>query len=116
MKYLIALLLLTGCAPSAPNHLGNPLLWPVQAVTTGAENAVYNHRRNKVSRFVSQNFIQLKQEIFAGGDQTLSQAMSLAKISSAKQPELFAELKANPKLYLATDPEPLVVALMVYGP
>ncbi len=79
-------------------------------------HTVYNHRRNKVSRFVSQNFIQLKQEIFAGGDQTLSQAMSLAKVSSAKQPELFAELKANPKLYLATDPEPLVVALMVYGP
>ncbi len=116
MKYLAAILLLTGCAPSGPNHLGNPLLMPVGALAPGVENGFYNHRRNKVSRFVSQNFAALKQDALFGEGQTLSQVMIIAKISPVKQPMLITELKANPKLYFSSDIEPLVVALMVNGP
>jgi hypothetical protein len=116
MKYFMALLLLTACAPSAPNHMGNPLLLPVGALTTGVGNGFYNHRRSKVSRFVSQNFVQLKKEALAGGGPTLSQAMSIARVTPVRQPELIADLKANPKLYFSTDQEQLVIALMVYGP
>ncbi|SFQ19551.1 hypothetical protein SAMN05421853_102378 [Roseivivax halotolerans] len=44
---LLLPLALAACTP-APNHLGNPLLLPVSALTTGAQNAAYNARRAEV--------------------------------------------------------------------
>ncbi|WP_152448586.1 MULTISPECIES: hypothetical protein [unclassified Roseivivax] len=45
---LSALSLLVTACTTQPNHLGNPLLLPVSALTTGAENAVYGARRARV--------------------------------------------------------------------
>ena len=44
---LLLPLALAACS-EAPNHLGNPLLLPVSALTTGAQNAAYNARRAEV--------------------------------------------------------------------
>ncbi|SIS65391.1 hypothetical protein SAMN05421759_10292 [Roseivivax lentus] len=48
-----ALCALSACS-SEPNHLGNPMLLPVSAVTTGIGNAAYNARRAAVKSAVTE--------------------------------------------------------------
>ncbi len=48
LKRLLPLALLLAACTTAPSHIGNPLLLPVSALTTGAENAAYNARRARV--------------------------------------------------------------------
>jgi hypothetical protein len=116
MKKFMALLFLAGCSTNAPNHIGNPLLLPVRGITTGIGNAVYNTRRNKVSRFVRANHNALKQDIVAGKGNMLTRAFAVARVPAKKHTELVAELQSRPDLYLTTNPEMLVITLMVYGP
>ncbi len=115
MRILILLIPLIACTRNDPNHLGNPLTWPIQAVGTGISNTVYNNRRGKVSRFVKQNFAQIKIEIEKGGGPVLFQSMDLARVAKLKRTKLIDELASNPDLYSGSDTEPLVVALMVHG-
>ena len=115
MKYHALCILLVGCADNAPNHLGNPLSWPVQAVTTGMQNASYNQRRNNVKLYVSQHFAEIHQDVQASGGSYLSQAATLASVPKHKEIQLFKELQSNTNLYFSSNIEPLVVALMVHG-
>jgi hypothetical protein len=116
MKYHALCILLIGCANNAPNHVGNPLSWPAQAVATGIQNASYNQRRNKVKRYVSQNFAEIHRDVQAGGGSYLSHVVALAGVPAHKQMQLLKELQSNTNLYFSSNAEPLVVALMVHGP
>ncbi|QFT64270.1 hypothetical protein [Roseivivax sp. THAF30] len=49
---LLLPLALAACS-EAPNHLGNPLLLPVSALTTGAQNAAYDPRRAEVKAMLA---------------------------------------------------------------
>ena len=105
---------LAACSGEA-NHLGNPLLWPVYAVSTGLENAVYNERRGQVEVIVKSNYPGILSEIEAGGGPVLTEAMDTALIPVADRPARLIQMKADLPLYRES-PEALVVALMVYGP
>ena len=116
MRIILILPLLAACAsPDAPSHLPNPLLLPFAAIGNGISNASYNARRSRVSRFVIQNFTTLKAELIAPSQPLLTQAMNLARVPTINRPELLAELRTNPRAYSTQDPEPLIIAIMVYG-
>lgn len=110
---LIALCLTTACTGGA-NHLGNPILWPIGAVSTGVENATYGAKRRKVSAHVHANFATLIGEIMAGSGSKLAQGMDLARVPNGERAALRALLKSDIAIYQG-DPEALVVALMVHG-
>lgn len=55
-----------GCSPDA-NHLGNPLLFPLNAIGTSIGNASYNATRGKVEVFVKTNHPALIADIQRGG-------------------------------------------------
>lgn len=108
--------LLTACTGNQPNHIGNPLLLPSAAVSTGIQNSIYNHRRQKVANYVSKNTDNIRQNVSMGGGAHLTVAMDLANVPKEKENALISELNSNHRLYFSTDPEPLIVALMVHGP
>lgn len=110
----LALLALAGCSTEA-NHLGNPLLLPVTGLATAAENAVYNARRREVSALVTSDFPAVTADLRAGGGPALAAAMDAARIPEESRPGVTALLQSDIALY-ASDPEALVVALMVLGP
>ena len=60
----LVLLLLSAC--TAPNHLGNPLTFPIHGVATGFENAAYNHDRRQVKAWVAEHAKALRAEQFKG--------------------------------------------------
>ena len=112
---LISLLLVgTGCG-NTTSHVPNPLLLPGQAVATGIENAVYNARRGKVSAHVKAHHEEIVTDIEQGNGPHLQQGIALARVAPARQPQLLAALRKDLALY-RSDPEALVVALMVHGP
>ncbi|NOR62366.1 MAG: hypothetical protein GQ535_07740 [Rhodobacteraceae bacterium] len=117
MRILLIAPLLAACtSPSAPSHLPNPLLLPFAAIGNGLSNASYNTRRAEVSRFVVANFDAIKQELGSTAQPLLTQAMALAKIPVASRAAFLSEAQQNPDIYQTANPEPLIVALMVYGP
>lgn len=109
----LAALTLAGCSGEA-NHLGNPLLWPFNAISATLDNAAYDSRRGPVELLVKTNHPALLQEIAAGGGPLLTEAMDLSGIPPADRPARIIQLQAD--LPLHTDsPEALITALMVYG-
>ncbi len=114
MRFVI-FLTLAACASTTPSHLPNPALLPLLAIENGLSNAAYNARRSRVSRFVTLNFEAIKQELSATARPLLTQAMTHAKIPESRHPALLNELRQHPEIYQVSDPEPLIVALMVYG-
>lgn len=110
---LLAALLLSGCTGEA-NHLGNPLLWPVQSVTSGLANGLYGTRRGAVEVAVKSSFDQVLADIAAGGGPALTFAMDEAGIPQSDRSARSLQLKGDLPLYQA-NPGALVTALMVYA-
>ncbi len=110
---LITVLLISACS-NAPNHIGNPLLLPINAITSAAENAVYSQRRGKVEVFVKSNFTAMIADIRAGSGPTLIQAMNVAGVPVNDRPARIIQLQSDIGLY-ETAPGALVTALMVYS-
>jgi len=52
---LFSLIIVAGCTGEA-NHLGNPFMLPVNALTSATENAIYNRRRAQVELIVKSDF------------------------------------------------------------
>ncbi|PIB24633.1 hypothetical protein BFP76_05480 [Amylibacter kogurei] len=115
MRWLLLYITLAGCVSNAPNHLGNPLTWPVQAITTGAQNGAYNHRRALVKKFVIDNHDTIQADVQNGGGDAINSAMDLTRVKTQNRAALITDLRDQQDLYFGTDPEPLVVALMVHG-
>ena len=115
MRNILLCCLLTGCAGSNPNHIGNPLLLPVGAVTTGVENGFYNARRKRVAEFIAANKHALHADVVAGHGPTLTTLYKIAKTPVENQAALAHELNRGQTQYFAEDSEPMVVAVMVHG-
>jgi hypothetical protein len=107
------LIILAACSGEA-NHLGNPLLWPVNALTNAGENAIYNERRGRVEIIVKSGFETIIPEIRAGGGATLTEAMNTALIPASDRPARITQLQGDIGIYDG-NPEALITALMVYG-
>jgi hypothetical protein len=110
---LLAALLLCGCTSEA-NHLGNPLLWPVQALTNSVANGLYGARRGAVEVAVKSNYEQILQDIASGGGPALTLAMDEAGIPESDRPSRTLQLQGDLPLYQA-NPGALVTTLMVYA-
>lgn len=110
---LIPLALMAGCSSDA-NHIGNPLLLPINGLTTLFENAAYDERRGKVEVLVKSNWPAIVAEIDAGGGPTLTKAMEAARIPASDHPARITQLQGDRAIY-ANNPGALVVSLMVYG-
>ena len=61
---LLAFFFLAAC--TAPNHLGNPLLLPVHAITSGVQNAAYDRERGTVKAWIIENEAAMRAEAFNG--------------------------------------------------
>ncbi len=110
---LLIPLFLAGCSGEA-NHLGNPLMWPANALTSATENAIYNQRRGQVEVIVKSGFNQIIPEIRAGGGATLTEAMDAALIPAGDRPARVTQMQGDLGIYDG-NPEALITALMVYG-
>lgn len=110
---LTALMALAACSQEA-NHLGNPLLWPVNAISSTVQNGVYDDRRGQVEIQVKSAFPEILSDIENGGGPDLTHAMDLAGVPVSDRPARLLQLKADLPLYV-TSPSALIVALMVYG-
>lgn len=111
MAPFVFLSLTSACSGEA-NHLGNPLLWPLQAAGAGISNAVYNDRRGAVEVFVKTNHPALISDIRAGGGPTLTQAFDIARVPQATRAPHTLQLQSDLALY-SGNPGALVVAIMV---
>ena len=114
MRPLLALLVLAACTTGAANHLNNPLLWPVMAVSSGVDNGIYDARRSKVAAHVAAHHPGIIAESPAGSGPLLSEAMDLARVPAARRGALLQALRQEIALYRRNQ-EALVVALMVHG-
>jgi hypothetical protein len=115
MRTLTLCLILLGCTNGNANHIGNPLLLPVGAVTTGVENGFYNARRKRVAQFIAENKPALHADVQAGHGPTLTALYKIAKTPAKNQAALAIELNRGQTQYFAKDPEPMVVAVMVHS-
>ncbi|HHI70900.1 MAG TPA: hypothetical protein ENJ91_07840 [Rhodobacteraceae bacterium] len=109
------IILLAGCDMG---HLGNPLLWPVGAVSTTVENASYGAKRKKVENYVAAHQFEMISDIAVGGGPAISKGMDLAGIPQARRPEFLPILKEDIAMFRPNTPEArekLVIALMVHG-
>lgn len=94
MRYILPLCLLAACT-SEPNHLGNPLLLPLNGLTTAAENAVYRAKRARVKAYLEANAAAVQ----AGDAGTLLALWDVAGVPVAAQPLVtrdLAELSPGP--------------------
>jgi hypothetical protein len=108
----LTLLLLTACS-TAPNHLGNPLTWPGQAVQSAVLNASYNARRAKVATFVAAHQTEILSDAKTNRGPTLTAAFNLANVPNSRRAALSHELATNP--HYRNSAKALIVALMVHG-
>jgi hypothetical protein len=115
MRTLTLCLILLGCTNGDANHIGNPLLLPVGAVTTGVENGFYNARRKRVEQYIAANKPALHADVLAGHGPTLTALYKIAKTPVKNQAALARELSRGQTQYFADDPEPMVVAVMVHS-
>ena len=65
MRILTLCIMLVGCSNTQATHLGNPLLLPIGAVTTGVENGFYNARRKRVAAYIAANKPALRADVIA---------------------------------------------------
>lgn len=110
---LIALAFLAACSNEA-NHLGNPLLLPLNGLNTAIGNAAYNQQRGQVEIAVKSSWPTILKDIENGQGPILTEAMNLAGIPENDRPARILQLQGDLPLYQG-QPENLIVALMVYG-
>jgi len=115
MRTLTLCLVLLGCTNGNANHIGNPLLLPVGAMTTGVENGFYNARRKRVAAYVAANHAALRTDVLAGEGQVLEGLFKVARTPKAKQAALVRELGRGQSQYFGGDIEVMVVAVMVHS-
>ena len=111
---LVLLPVLAALPACDAGHLGNPVLLPVSAVSTGLENATYNARRKQVKDYVLAHHGALMHEVRSGKGEHLSRAYTLARVAPARHAVLTKRLAEDAALY-GSDAEALTVALMVHG-
>lgn len=102
---------LIGCTREA-NHLGNPLLLPLNAIGSSLSNASYIQTRGKVEVFVKTNHPALIEDIRRGGGPTLTQGFDIANVPRTIRAEHTLQLQSDLALYQA-NLEALIVAIMV---
>ena len=110
---LLALPLIAACSTGA-NHLGNPVVWPFNAVQNGIATAAYSQRRGAVELIVKSEFPAILSDISNGFGPVLTRAMDAALIPAQDRPTRVLQLQGDLGLYSA-NPGGLVTALMVYG-
>jgi len=110
---LFSLIIVAGCTGEA-NHLGNPFMLPVNALTSATENAIYNRRRAQVELIVKSDFPAIIPDIQAGGGPILTEAFDTAGVPDQDRPTRIFQLQRDLGLY-AGNPGALVTAIMVYS-
>ncbi len=108
---LLFMTFLAACTGEA-NHLGNPLLLPINGIGTAIGNAGYNHTRGQVEVFVKTNHPALIADIRAGGGSVLSEAFDIANVPQAVRGPHTLQLQSDLQLY-ESNLEALIVAIMV---
>ena len=107
----LCLPLLAACSTEA-NHIGNPILLPVGALSSALGNAAYGQTRGKVEVFVKTNHPALIADIRNGGGPTLTQAFDIAEVPKPIRGQHTLQLQSDLALY-STNIEALIVAIMV---
>ena len=103
--------LMAACTGEA-NHLGNPLLLPLNGLGTAIGNATYGVKRGQVEVFVKTSHPALIADIRAGGGPTLTQAFDLADVPAGVRAPHTLQLQSDLALY-SSNLDALIVAIMV---
>lgn len=111
-KFALVFLTLTTACSGEANHLGNPLLLPFNAISTGIGNAAYNQTRGQVEVFVKTNHPALISDLQNGGGSTLTQAFDIADVPAGIRAEHTLQMQSDLALY-SSNLDALVVAIMV---
>lgn len=111
-KLAFVLMTLTAACSSDANHLGNPLLLPLNAIGNSIGNAAYNETRGKVEIYVKSNHPALVADIRRGGGPFLTKAYDIAGAPKPIRAEHTLQLQSDLQIY-AGSPDALVVAVMV---
>lgn len=110
LKILAIGILLGGCDMG---HLGNPLMWPANAV----ENSVYSARRNKVKTYISTNYSALILELKTASGPIFLETARLAGVPQTQVTKLYSDSRSDLKrltLDIEQNIEKLTVTYMVY--
>lgn len=111
-NFAFVFLTLTAACSGEANHIGNPLLLPINAISTGLGNAAYAQTRGQVEVFVKTNHPALIADIQSGGGDTLTAAFDIANVPTAVRAPHTLQLQSDLALY-RTNLDALVVAIMV---
>ena len=76
----VFIFLLTACSKEA-NHLPSIFELPGAIISTGIENTIYSHKRNKIKRYVVLHYDQLDREIAQGKGEALDRLLKRMEIS-----------------------------------
>lgn len=115
LKILAIGILLGGCDMG---HLGNPLMWPVNAVGSAVENSVYSARRNRVKTYISTHYSALILELKATAGPIFLETARLAGVPQSRIAKLYDESRSDLTRLtadIAQNVEKLTVTYMVYG-
>ncbi len=84
MKHMLVIivLFLTACSSREASHLPSLLELPGALISSGIENANYEHKRSKVKRYIVTHYNILKQEVRRGKGMHLSELLQIARIST----------------------------------
>jgi len=76
----VFIFLLTACSKEA-NHLPSIFELPGAILSTGIENSIYSHKRDRIKRYIVLHYSQLDREIAQGKGATLDRLLKLMEIS-----------------------------------
>ena len=111
-KFTFVFLSFMAACTGEANHIGNPLMLPINAIGAGFGNAVYAQTRGQVEIFVKTNHPALISDIRAGGGATLTEAFDIANVPQAVRGPHVGQLQSELALY-SGNIEALIVAIMV---
>ena len=111
-KFALLFLWLTAACTNEANHLGNPLLLPLNALGSSISNASYNQTRGKVELFVKTNHPALIADIRNGGGPALTKVFDIANVPKDIRDPHTLQLQSDLALY-SSNLDALVVAIMV---
>ena len=111
-KFAFVIMAFTAACCSDANHLGNPLLLPLNAVGAAFGNPAYNQTRGQVEIFVKINHPALAMDIQRGGGPTLTKAFVIAGVLQSIRAPHTLQLQSDIALY-ASNLDALAVAIMV---
>ena len=98
LSFTSLLLLLSACSNNA-SHLPSPFELPGAIIGSVFENTRHNARQRRVEAYVTQHYLDIRQDVKKGGGKALEGALNAAKIKAAKRDATKKDFITNQDVY-----------------